>query len=439
MKHVLIAVIIGLFVTACDDPGELGMELLPNTDLISVNSLVDANNSAFTYLEDSLRTDETSKNLLGSIIDPVFGKTTIDMACQYRLTYYPDFQEDAVADSIFLYLFYKDFYGDTITPQHLKIYELDQPLSDTEKYYQDEDLSSYKKDNVLAEYEFIPKRTVTVDSTSGKLDTLYQTLKIPLDMELAERFISADSTQIWDIESYFDFFKGLYFGVEDVDQNGTIITMEMLSNDYVNGSAVLIYYHETNAETGEQDTLSVPLVVSSLDVRVNSYKHEYSGSQINGLIDNEQIVSENLYIQSTGGLRSKIYIPGLDFWKDSVNIAINKAELVFQVDTIASDILNFEPPARLLLTFINDDGQEYLPVDYSFSTTYYGGTLETSDYTYRFNIAQQMQRIIKGEFGNNGFYLGTANKNSEFRRVVLKGSGEAGGIKLNIAYSKVLQ
>jgi len=174
IRQIFFALIVGLIATACDDPGELGMELLPNADLIIVQSLVDNNNSAYTYSEDSLRTDATGKSLLGSIIDPVFGKSTIDLACQYRLTFYPDFQEDVVADSIFLYLFYKDFYGDTLTPQRLKIYELDQSLYDTEKYYQDVDLASYKKDDLLADFEFIPKRSIAIDSVSSELDTLYQ-------------------------------------------------------------------------------------------------------------------------------------------------------------------------------------------------------------------------------------------------------------------------
>ncbi|NQU88798.1 MAG: hypothetical protein HQ541_23895, partial [Mariniphaga sp.] len=115
------------------------------------------------------------------------------------------------------------------------------------------------------------------------------------------------------------------------------------------------------------------------------------------------------------------------------------AELVFQIDTIATDILKYAPPNQLLLTIIDDDGQEFLPKDYSFSSYYYGGSLNTSDYTYRFNIAQHMQEVIKGKFNNNGFYLSTANKTGEFKRVILKGGGEANGITLSIAYSKVLQ
>ncbi len=438
IRHFLIALIAGLSTGACDDPGELGMELLPNTDLISVRSVIDYNNTASVISEDSLRTDETGKSLLGSMTDPLFGRTTIDLACQYRLTYFPDYQDDAVADSIFLYLFYRNYYGDTVTPQRLTIYELDQSIYDTEKYYQDVDLPAMKKEPPLGAFEFIPKREIAIDTTTGSIDTLYQMLKIPLDMSLADKIIAADSTDLSNIDAFLEYFKGLYIEVAEVTEKGTILTMELLSNQRINGSAVLIHYHQTNPESGEPDTLSTPLIVTNLSARVNSYRHDYSGTPFAGQLDTDQKNAGNLYLQTTGGLRSKVVLPGLDSWKDSVNVAINKAELVFRIDTTVSNIAAFPPPKRLLLTIIDEEGKEFLPRDYSFSLSYYGGTLNTSDYSYRFNIAQHIQEVLKGNFANNGFYLSTANKTEEFKRVVLKGEDQD-GIELRIAYSKVLQ
>ncbi len=438
IRQFLIALTAGLITGACDDPGELGMELLPNTDLISVRSIIDYNNPAFICSEDSLRTDETEKSLLGSMTDPLFGRTTIDLACQYRLTYYPDYQEDAVADSVFLYLFYKNFYGDTLTPQKLTIYELDQPIYDTEKYYQDADLPAWKKEPSLGEITFIPKRKIAIDTLTGSIDTLYQTLKIPLDRSLANKIVKADSTHLTDIDAFLGYFKGLYIEVAEVSEKGTILTLDLLSNSTINGSAVLIHYHETNPESGEPDTLSTPLIVTNMSARVNRYRHDYSETPFAGQLDKEQTNAGNLYLQSTGGLRSKVFLPGLNSWKDSVNVAINKAELVFRIDTTVSNLSAFPPPNRLLLTIIDEDGQEFLPKDYSFSSSYYGGTLNTSDYSYRFNIAQHIQEILKGNFTNNGFYLSTANKTGEYRRVVLEGEDQ-NGIELRIAYSKVLQ
>ena len=103
-RHTWFAIIIALIAGACNNPGELGMELLPSTDLISVHSLNDTIISAYTVSDDTIRTDETANSLIGSIVDPVFGRTTLNVACQYLLTSYPAFTADATPDSIFLYL-----------------------------------------------------------------------------------------------------------------------------------------------------------------------------------------------------------------------------------------------------------------------------------------------------------------------------------------------
>jgi hypothetical protein len=95
-------------------------------------------------------------------------------------------------------------------------------------------------------------------------------------------------------------------------------------------------------------------------------------------------------------------------------------------------------PSQLLLTYANNNGVELLPRDYSFYAPYYGGYLQ-SDFTYRFNITQHLQTIIKGTNENNGFYLTPYYKNNQMRRAVIKGSNSAQGIRLVVTYSKLLQ
>ena len=440
LRHICFAAIIALIAGGCNNPGELGLNLLPSSDLIGVYSVADTNITSYTVVDDTIRTDKTTSSLFGSIVDPVFGRTNIDLACQYLLTAYPGFTPDAVPDSIFLYLYYKYFYGDTLTPQHIKVYELDQPLYDTLKYYENTDLASMANSKLLADYQFIPKWTTQYDSVQLVTDTLYHVLKIPLDISLAQKLISADSTEMSDKDSFLDYFKGLYIKADDVADKGSIVKLQMTATTDVNGSAILMHYHQTNADSvGVIDTLTIPYVVSDVCARVSGYKHNYSTSPIANLINNQQQPASRVYIQSTGGLKSLINIPDMDSWKDSVNTAINKAELILQVDTAATDLINFPPPGRLLLTFTDDNGVEYVPRDYSFSPAYYGGILNTDDYTYRFNIAQHLQDLIAGKFSNKYFYLSTFNKKGEYKRVILLGGGVPNGIRLSIAYSKISQ
>lgn len=437
-----------IFFYSCNEPNDLGMSLLPSNDLIEIKSLVETESiSSYTYTEDSVRTDEALKSLFGSLDDPVFGNTTINFAAHFRLQYQPDFGTNTVVDSVKLFLYYRFLYGDTTTLQRIKVYEMEESIIiDTTSvsggsydypYYQDVDLKSMASTLLIGELGFIPE--VARDSTYG--DTLYQTLRIPIDPSLGVKLVNADTTQMKDNDAFLEYFKGLYFESEKDDPNGgCILSLESSSSGSFQGSALLVYYNnDENKVKDEPDTLYNAYVITPLSARVNSIIHDYSVTSFASNLNKETDTDSLIYIQSTGGLKSKVYIDDLSLWKDSLNTAINKAELIFQVDTVISDIKKYPPPSQLLFTYIDSNGKEFLPIDYGFSSSFYGGYLNTKGYTYKFNITQHLQQIIDGEIDNNGFFLSTAFKNSNANRVVLKGSNSKTGIRLIITYSKFLQ
>jgi len=428
-------------ITACEENSDLGMDVLPSTDLINVKNLVERNSiSSFTFREDSLQTDEPSRTLLGTFNDPEFGKTSIDLAAQFRLQFYPDYGTNPVVDSVKLFLYYRGVYGDTVTPQTLRVYELESSLNVDEEYFQDVDLKSYASDQLIGEKVFTPQ--IRIDTTANDtLTRLFSLIKVSLDNSLGEKLINADSLQMLNNDVFLEYFKGLYLESEkDVEEGGAILQLDAASNDEFQGSALVVYYNnDENMDKEEPDTLLNPYVITPFSARVNSIEHDYSGTRFFEELNQETTEDSLIYVQATGGLRSKIYIDDLTNWKDSVNIAINKAELVFQVDTLASEVEKYPPPRQLLFTVLDENGQEFLPYDYLFSDAYYGGGLNTDDYTYRFNITQHVQQIIDGEAENYGFFLTTAFKNSEANRVILKGSESQTGIKLVITYSKFNQ
>lgn len=439
IKYQILAgiVFVAFLINGCDERNDLGMNLLPSTDLISVNSVVLKDEiSSFTHVEDSVKTDEAARSLLGSLNDPIFGNTTINFATQFRLQQYPDYGVNPVADSIKLYIYYRLVYGDTVTPQKFRVYELEEGMDRDNNYYQDIDLKSMSSDQLLGEIDYIPK--IKLDSVTA--DTFYQLITIPLDISLGEKLVMADSTEKINNDVFLEFFKGLYIESEKITgDGGAILTLEAASSDNFQGSALLLFYNnDENIAEAEPDTLSMPFVVSGFSARVNSITHDYSGTPFEANLNSEINPDSLIYVQSNGGLQSKILIEDLSHWKDSTNTAINKAELIFQIDTIASDIRNFAPPSQLLFTVVDENGDEFLPIDYIFSPAFYGGYLG-EDYTYRFNITQHLQQMIEGQADNYGFFLTTAQKSSRANRVVLKGSTSETGIKLVISYSKFLQ
>jgi hypothetical protein len=125
------------------------------------------------------------------------------------------------------------------------------------------------------------------------------------------------------------------------------------------------------------------------------------------------------------------------------NIIINKAALVFQVDTVASDYHNYRVPSAIILQAIDgekteeEDGYLYLPSDFGVSSTLYGGRFNSEQATYTFNITHHLQNIIDGDVTNSGFYLSTLFRNERTRRVVLKGASSHAGIRLEVTYTKL--
>lgn len=435
-------VIVFLFVIltafySCEEYSSIGVEVLPAGDLLTIkNTLIKEDISSFTHSEDSIRTDEPSQSLLGCFNDSLFGVTTIDFATQFRLSGFPDFGEhNPQPDSIRLYLYYRVIYGDTITKQRLRVFELESSIDQDLEYKQDVDLKGLASDKLIGQIEFTPE--VKIDSASQ--DTFYQLIKIPLDFSLAEKLFYADSVDLVSNDVFLEYFKGLYIESEKIsDQGGAILTLETQASGNFSGSGVVLFYHndslKSKVDVNKDSVLLMPYEVSQFSARINHIEHDYSSAPFYTNLNSETNQDSLIFVQATGGLKSKIFIDDLTSWKDSTNTAINKAELIFQIDTLASQIHRFPPPSQLLFTVIDSTGKELLPIDYVFSPTFYGGGLR-EDYTYHFNITQHMQKIIEGEAKNLGFYLTPAFKNNQANRVVLKGSTSKTGIRLSVTYT----
>ena len=418
--------------SSCEEQSSIGVEVLPAGDLLSVRSVVQKNMKSFTFSEDSIRTDEASKSLLGSFTDSLFGNTTVGFAAQFRLYDFPDFGKNPKADSVKLYLYYRVVYGDTVTKQKFNVYELESPLDVDSRYTQNIDLRSMSSD-LIGEYLYKPK--IKQDSTTK--DTFYQLINIPINISLGEKLINADSMQMINNDVFLEYFKGLYIETEKLTKRGgAILSLETVQLGSFNGSALVLFYSNDSAKSkaGGDTSLIMPYIISNYSARVNRIEHDYTKVPFYSKLNQETVEDSLIYVQANGGLKSRVLIDGLSSWSDSVNIAINKAELIFQIDTISSQIHKFTPPLQMLFTVVDDSGKEFLPKDYVFNPSFYGGGLR-KDYTYHFNITQHVQEIIDGNAQNLGFYLTPAQKNNEANRVVLKGSKSKTGIKLIITYS----
>jgi hypothetical protein len=202
--------------------------------------------------------------------------------------------------------------------------------------------------------------------------------------------MAADSLTWSDNDKFIKYFKGLYVEAGDLNNGGAVMKIGTLAA----GSNMAIHFH-----TSKTDSLAYIYNINSSCARVSRFAHDYSKTAFAAHLDKTDVQDSLIYLQTTGGLRSKILIPNLGTWSDSTKFAINRAELIFQVDSTITDLTKLVPAEQLVLAVIGKTKANadsiYLPSDLAFSSLYYGGTYNSKDKTYRFNIAKHMQEVIE--------------------------------------------
>ena len=406
----------------------LGVDLLPGVKILDTRYHQEKTSiSTSVYTDTKIRVDRPKYNLLGSFNDPVFGRTDASFVAQFRLPFYRAFLPTAAIDSAVLIMTYKTIYGDTVSSQNLQVYELASSLNYEAKY-----LSSFNVGNLAATEpigtgNFIPK--FRTDST--KVDTTTQVIRVRLKNSFGSSLLGIDSLNLASSDLFLNVFKGLYIRSTPISRKGTLVSIinAPMANTTESNPRIFLYYHDAKS-----DTRSYGCEITANSANVASYVHDYSNAKFYTNLNKENNTDSLIYIQPTGGIKSKILVPSLSTWKDSANYAINKATLTFHADTIMSDSRRYEMPKRLYLT-LDSLGTEIFPADTKLSSSYYGGFYDATTATYSFNVTQHLQQIITGKKQNYAFYLVQSERNFSAKRVVLKGLGSSKPVELNIAYT----
>ncbi len=407
----ILILIITVSLTACEkDPGTIGLDLMDEnnlntsyTDTLTVNA-----HAAFV---DSLRTDESSYNVIGSFCDPVFGATTANIVAELWMTENsPNFGTSPVADSMVVYLSYTgNYYGDTTALQQVKVYELDEDIEVDSSYYSNRPCA-YKSE-ILADFTFTPSPRDSVMDPDGTMGTAR--LAIPLSTDFAARILEADTSNFADNPTFSDFMRGLYIQFEEINSpgQGSLLDVNLLDTR----TEVILYYHNTT------DTSEFELKCSTYTPRYAQYMHNYSSGDamfMQQIAGDTTLGAEMLYIQGLGGVKTAISIPGIEDFS-AAGTSINEAKLIMEV---YNNDTTYAPPANLELLMIDEDDERVLIPDYSEGTVYYGGDYVSSTATYTFHITRYIQNVINGEIDNKGLELIISGGSINAERLVLYGT-----------------
>lgn len=414
---------------------DIGLDLID--DQLGVEYTEAAYLQAHTIEEDSLVTSNRSQTQLGYYDDPVFGKTIASIYSQFLLsTTSPNFGA-ATCDSVILTMTFKGFYG-TLAPQRFMVYTLNDLLYKDSLYY-DHDTASVNTSNLIADRVIYPQ---PFDSIFVNGDTLPPRLRIPLSTAFGDYLLSASAGDLSSNSSWLNYFKGLYITARPALTNARKAAGILSFNWGDANTKITIYYHDAYGTHGNQGKASYSLIIDQNTASFNHYRHDYSQKPgiASQLASSDTINSSLVYIQGLSGVKTKFYLPNIQFLKDSGDVAINKAELVLRVDPSTLDN-DFATPARLVLVALDSLDKQILLSDYfeDQGGVYFGGTWDAVKKEYRFNMARHIQDLLNGEKTDYGLVLLPSGAGVNAHRVVLGGGTTTSPYKmrLRITYTKL--
>ncbi len=431
-SFITLVVLSVLLVSSCNKkPEQIGLELLESEQkFVGTDTAFIV--SAYSTVEDSVITDETSLNLLGSMITNTFGKTTTSFYTQIRLsTVSPDFGDNPVADSAVLTLVYNGYYGNILTQQHLTVYKVTEDFYLDSSYYSNSYIE-YDSLQELSDFYYVPNpENIIVDSVEvpGRL-------RIPLNDYFSGPMLDPDNYENFtDKDKFVDFFKGLYIKSEIqsswTGSVGAILYFDLLDAN----SNVQLYYHNDSV-----DSLSYTFNINLNSARVGRFIHDYSMSKdetfkqmiING---DTSLGSEKLYLQSLGGVKTLLSFPGLSDWVQSDIVTVNEAKLILPV---VSSVEDYGVPGSLVLFNYNENGELTPPLDWHEGEAYFGGKYFENINAYQYRLTYHIQSLLNGE-PDNGMVLFSNGKSINADGVELSGTDRSlsSPIILKITYTKL--
>ena len=431
-KHLLLFVAL-IFFASCKKVPNIGSTLQPNSSYIKVDFTGKQNIVAESERIDSLSTKSASFSLVGDLNDPIFGNSNLSFYTQIGLTSNSiKWGEGATTDSIVLQMIYSGYYGDTLTPLTLKVYEVTENMSGDSTYYSNKSLAYGEE---LANYTFSPgprtRSNIDDDTLSAAV------VRIPINNVLGDRFISNEN-QFSSNSAFMNYFKGLYVSCEPTNGTGSICYFNLLNTK----SYLRIYYHN------DYDTVFYDFNVSDKYIRFNHFEHDYN-TATNPIVFDDTTNSQYLYVQSTAGVRARLTFPNIAQWaKDmNTNVLINEAKLIMHgangmINGINNDTAMFTQPVQLVVVKANEDGSYSILPDQMVGTTYFNGMYDSKNDQVWFRISEYIQDLVLAgpDVENYGLFVYTYSGAYNAKRWIFHGPDSpdtTNRIKLEIIYSQI--
>ncbi len=438
-------IVLSMFLVSCEpDNNRLGVDIFPPSDTILVYTDTITDFQTRLISSKPRITSETfetaSKNrlfFLGSRVDDITGNVKAEIVTALTIVSAGVFADSTRIDSLILSLYVAEVEGDTTQEMNIQIYEFLDTLFYENDYYSDFDVTGKYDPDPLVDEIIIPKR-----NTYYEFDIT--------DQDYINRVIAAAHDTVFLYRSLFeDLFRGFYITTQKVNSGGALAKIQLANG--LSGLKFRYLPDTISIDTAElSDYRSYSMVFNEYYAeKVNIFHHDYTGSELESLIDNPDAEPPIAYAQGLAGVNTKITIPNLEDYIGTGLTALNAANLVFYIvpDSV-SGIPKEDYPDQLMMEVKLSDGTYQDIYDHVInSNTYYFGRLNKSNevsafldplYYYNFQVGRHLQSVISGELENGDLiiYVDKPETTSKVIKFWSNYSGQPGSLRLELIYTK---
>ncbi len=380
MKRIFLLLLVGCFLNSCKkEISSAGLNLLnkENDAFGSVDTFALKVGSIYV---DTVTSSNPSYLMLGSYMDPVFGKYDAGFYAQARISALkPDFGDvtKIAVDSLVLGMRFSDYYG-KLDEQTFEVYEITQDLSATGAYNTKSSVSIKAENLVLPNSCKLTPKPFGYKFTEFVNDTVRDNIRLQLNPSLAQRFISDSKNSpvnFATMDAFLTYFKGLHVKVSNSNQqSGTGGVMSfayppVLTIYYKLAGVAKKFYFELNAS----------------GVRFNHVECDYAGTEVEKLV-NAQITDQKDFYAQANHVRGTVSLPTI---KDIPNNSIiHFAKLILPINYSNTNLYGLSN--ELYVSIPNSSTDQTLRYITS-------GVLDTTYNGYVVDVRDHIQQVITGK------------------------------------------
>ena len=420
-RSLLFALVLFMALSACkNNEGNIVITGQQKSDQLTLFRTDTFTLKTSTVLEDSLPANNLTYVLFGEFHDPLLGKSKASIYAKMNiLAPENNFPNTIEPDSALLYIPLVDglnFYGNSLTKQQIKIYQLDETLIGTNIYYQKQSKPKLNKNVSTDFYGYIYQQKFdSIGYKKGKMG-LKPGLLIKLSKEFARQLQQMPSEAYQTNEGLLKHFSGIAILAQNDELSpgeGGVGVLDLANAININYRAkILLYYNDTSTYIFGFDGRST--IINSSET--GPYP-EFVESQLKEPNKNYNTT----YVQALNGVKTKIEIPYLLNLVQSGshgenNVGINNATLRLYVDDNTNANYFAPPRMNLFQPISRSSDRNRLVEDALASPTKFGGVFNDKGRYYQFDITRHLQNVLndkafEGKDNNLGLYFAVPTDN----------------------------